>query len=1017
MSLSINTNASAIIAMASNSSSGVSLSSAMERLASGSRINSASDDTAGIAIASRLTANIRGTNQAVRNAMDGQALIDTAEGAHKEVEKILQRMREVSVQSANDTNNQQDRNNLQAEFNALSHEVDRIAATTTWAGQKLISEPPASINLQIGAGTSESDQISISLESMSTFSLGIGTNTGSAPISAQTLLRPMPTNSVGIGTSTGSALISAQNSPPAPGQTIVFGGINTISQINETNESETNSSTKLDFGTSTTIDSSLDIEPKLQNGLILKSSTAGVGTNFAKIDLKEGMSSGLITHLEGLIELTENLEVAGTQSEIDTIKNALSDKKTQISAFVGSYYTGAEIKLISELDSAVRNAPLEIISSVGSSVNNVVEFVSLEVDFLTLFENVSVPARTGTAGQCSCGAFNCDGAHLNANAYGTTTSVGATANSTSSSLDTEINALLMANQWNLSSDGELSYSYYEEIVPYDYIDNPTIDGILELTGTPQGVSQYGATNTAMLDEAFASWDDIIDFEFVKVNEVSGSDRIGDLRVAYTDLKSSAAAFAFGPGSSHVIFGDIFFETENIDISGNDYGYAPDATQSQNFNYFAAIHEIGHAIGLSHPFDASSADGTKLDPSVDNFRKSVMSYVQSDRNLKFYYEDDGSNAHVKIMASSPMLLDVEAVQYLYGREDDPSKSTDTTLAFTPTNSNGMYERIHTVVDAGGLDTFDASAFSRNSNINLSPGTFSSLGNYSVDDQVSDLLARNLGTTTYWDDTIEFFDAQASVANSYYPEVSRTAIFTGEENVGIGVGTLIENAVGGSGNDTITGNDLDNYLTGGQGEDTLDGGAGYDVAIYNGAKSEFTITDLGNGSYTVAHSSSSGANEGTDTLARIEVARFSSGDGTYQYYDFDTQIVAESSSLAISRSDFIAPSYQPDLPTVGGIVAITSGNDARDAMISIDKAIEAVNAQRSRLGALSNSLNHTINNLTNISSNLTVARGGIQDADFALETTKLVKNQILQRASTAMLAQANASKQNVLTLLRG
>ena len=260
MSLSINTNASAIIAMASNSSSGVSLSSAMERLASGSRINSASDDTAGIAIASRLTANIRGTNQAVRNAMDGQALIDTAEGAHKEVEKILQRMREVSVQSANDTNNQQDRNNLQAEFNALSHEVDRIAATTTWAGQKLISEPPASINLQIGAGTSESDKISVSLESMSTFSLG-------------------------IGTSTGSALISAQNSPPAPGQTIVFGGINTISQINETNESETNSSTKLDFGTSTTIDSSLDIEPKLQNGLILKSSTAGVGTNFAKIDL------------------------------------------------------------------------------------------------------------------------------------------------------------------------------------------------------------------------------------------------------------------------------------------------------------------------------------------------------------------------------------------------------------------------------------------------------------------------------------------------------------------------------------------------------------------------------------------------------------------------------------------------------------------------------------------------------------------------------------------------------------
>jgi flagellin len=85
--------------------------------------------------------------------------------------------------------------------------------------------------------------------------------------------------------------------------------------------------------------------------------------------------------------------------------------------------------------------------------------------------------------------------------------------------------------------------------------------------------------------------------------------------------------------------------------------------------------------------------------------------------------------------------------------------------------------------------------------------------------------------------------------------------------------------------------------------------------------------------------------------------------------------------------------------------------------IDAAIEKVNIQRSELGAVSNRLNHTVNNLTNISSNLSAAKGGIEDADFALETTNLAKNQILQQASTAMLAQANASKQNVLSLLQG
>ena len=85
--------------------------------------------------------------------------------------------------------------------------------------------------------------------------------------------------------------------------------------------------------------------------------------------------------------------------------------------------------------------------------------------------------------------------------------------------------------------------------------------------------------------------------------------------------------------------------------------------------------------------------------------------------------------------------------------------------------------------------------------------------------------------------------------------------------------------------------------------------------------------------------------------------------------------------------------------------------------MDTAIKMVNTQRSELGAVSNRLSHTVNNLTNISANLSAAKGGIEDADFALETTQLAKNQILQQASTAMLAQANAAKQNVLSLLQG
>ena len=110
----------------------------MERLSTGKRINSAADDAAGVAIASRLTAEIKGTNQAIRNAMDAQAMVDTAEGALDEVVNILQRMRELAVQASNDTNSTSDRANLDTEYQAMATELTRIESSTTWAGQMLL---------------------------------------------------------------------------------------------------------------------------------------------------------------------------------------------------------------------------------------------------------------------------------------------------------------------------------------------------------------------------------------------------------------------------------------------------------------------------------------------------------------------------------------------------------------------------------------------------------------------------------------------------------------------------------------------------------------------------------------------------------------------------------------------------------------------------------------------------------------------------------------------------------------
>jgi flagellin len=176
MALAIATNNAALNAAASASSVNRDMETSMARLSSGKRINSASDDAAGVAISSRLSAEIRGTDQAIRNSLDGQALIDTAEGAHKEIENILQRMREVAVQGANDTNNSQDRANLQAEMDAMSAEIDRIAGTTTWAGTNLMEAATSSFSFQVGAATGAKNQIDVDIVTMNATGLTVTTS-------------------------------------------------------------------------------------------------------------------------------------------------------------------------------------------------------------------------------------------------------------------------------------------------------------------------------------------------------------------------------------------------------------------------------------------------------------------------------------------------------------------------------------------------------------------------------------------------------------------------------------------------------------------------------------------------------------------------------------------------------------------------------------------------------------------------------------------------------------------------
>ena len=219
MALTINTNVASLNAQRNLGKSQADLSRSMQRLSSGLRINSAKDDAAGLAISDRMTSQIRGLNQAARNANDGISMSQTAEGALQETTNILQRLRELAIQSANDTNSASDRASLQAEVNQLKQEITRIANTTTFNERKVLDGSLINAQFQVGANANET--ISFAISSAKAEDLGsneIATNSDigieAATTSASATLFPIASGS--------GASLAAARAAAMPAQTVTF---------------------------------------------------------------------------------------------------------------------------------------------------------------------------------------------------------------------------------------------------------------------------------------------------------------------------------------------------------------------------------------------------------------------------------------------------------------------------------------------------------------------------------------------------------------------------------------------------------------------------------------------------------------------------------------------------------------------------------------------------------------------------------------------------------------------------
>ena len=241
MSIVVNTNIGSLNAQRSLAESSRELSTAMERLSSGKKINSAADDAAGFAIAERMTAQIRGLNMATKNANDGLAMLATIENATNDVTDMLQRVRELAVQASNDTNSTTDREYLQKEVDSLLNEINRVASQTVYNDQVVLDGTHTG---QLQVGTDNGQNIAFAIKSIDTDTLGL---TGSAAVTGVTGV----TGVASVDTAATTALLTAVNGATAGTDNVAFSAFgSTLTFAVETAQADTAGSISQEGGSS-----------------------------------------------------------------------------------------------------------------------------------------------------------------------------------------------------------------------------------------------------------------------------------------------------------------------------------------------------------------------------------------------------------------------------------------------------------------------------------------------------------------------------------------------------------------------------------------------------------------------------------------------------------------------------------------------------------------------------------------------------------------------------------------------
>ena len=1016
MSLSINTNIASLNAQRNLGKTQGALTKSLERLSSGLRINSAKDDAAGFAIANRMTAQIRGLNQASRNANDGISLSQTAEGALQETTSILQRIRELAIQSANDSNSATDRKALQSETNQLIAELDRIAETTTFNSTKLLDGSFTSKSFHVGADAGQT--ISVSVAGATTEILGtnrVETN-NTAGIAAAESSKQTITDGNGLGTVQTGTDVGAAVAKAISAQTITI----TAPVGTGIGDDEGLQTLELTTGAGTSAKSVAD-DLNEREGVV-----AYASANSAEIDI-EDIVDGTSANENDTVSFTLAVGTSTDDTEAFTFQVGSSDTATQTNFDTALNLAVDNINTANEdtdLDVTGSGNTLTVISASGKNIG-IEDFEVQDNATLTLSgwvtddtETISMTIDTiavsfaATAGAIADGALFASAADTALSAVNDKYTVSLDEGTGDVTITKDDGTAIVIAAFDGSDNATSASEVLVTAQPGSNGTQALIDtGTITATVTPATVatdtiSFAGATLTeGDIDSAVITGTVTVSLEsdMAIQSSVDGTAAAGGLFNVAADTNTTL-------GSSIITLGGAG-GFENFDV-GDEISFNVDDTTDSDGNttvFYTVVNATTTDIELATELETALTNG--LDSSIYSVSRSGVSV-------------------------SILKLDGSTIAITDFADDDAGGGDAATLSVSTGTGTGTIDPTNTLLDAG-----DSTKTSTTSMLLGSEGV--SQGN-NVTDQTLTIVGDDTATVEIEANSTAKNIAAAINVQSGTTGVTATAETTAALSNLSENGTVSFNLYGKNTSElrisaTVTTSDLNSLVvaindntgqTGITAELTTSGtsialtsSTGEDIKIEDFEHSSAITTDRTDSSTDYVNQSIrvTGGQSGSAYVTLTDGGNVSNDNDT------DSTVIGGSVTLISAQTSF---NVQSDIAaTAGGLftgvadqaqasektsvsqVDISTQAGANDAIEVIDGALSKVDVIRGDLGAMQNRFESTIANLENVSENLSAARSRVMDADFAVETAALTKSQILQQAGIAMLAQANQLPQTV------